>query len=215
MAEGSHPKLVIVAQAVRLRVYSMAMAAPGSPSNIDVALRRIVDGTLYYFRDWPNPAVPAVAAGLYSVWQGSRLIYVGMSGRGLSVADLERHRNENSGDRGLATRLASHVAGRRSGDQFCVYVADRLVLPTLTSADIEAIGAGSMSMDLKVREFIHRELSYRFALVGDGHEALTLERRARAGALGCGGPLLNPFPEQRRRKPEKGVQRLFTGVGQG
>jgi hypothetical protein len=29
-----------------------------------------------FFRDWPNESVPAVAAGVYAVWDGSKLIYV-------------------------------------------------------------------------------------------------------------------------------------------
>jgi len=39
----------------------------------------------------------------------------------------------------LYTRLRSHASGRRSGDQFCIYVADRFVLPTLSQEDIMAI----------------------------------------------------------------------------
>ncbi len=32
----------------------------------------------YWFTDWPNPAVPALAAGVYVVWQGVQLIYAGI-----------------------------------------------------------------------------------------------------------------------------------------
>ena len=45
--------------------------------------------------------------GVYAVWEGPALLYVGMSGT-------------------LPSRLRAHASGRRSGDQFCVYVADRL-----------------------------------------------------------------------------------------
>jgi hypothetical protein len=31
--------------------------------------------------DWPNVDVPGLAAGVYIVWEGDRLIYCGMSGR--------------------------------------------------------------------------------------------------------------------------------------
>jgi hypothetical protein len=30
------------------------------------------------FADWPNAEVPAVAAGVYVVWDGDKLIYCGM-----------------------------------------------------------------------------------------------------------------------------------------
>jgi hypothetical protein len=33
------------------------------------------------FSDWPNSDGPAVAAGVYAVWDRESLIYCGMSGR--------------------------------------------------------------------------------------------------------------------------------------
>jgi len=156
------------------------------------ALRRIAEGALYRFQDWPNPAVPRVAAGVYSVWRGGQLVYVGMAGRGLSAAEIERCRIESDESRGLASRLESHASGRRVGDPFCVRVADRLVLPLLSRVDIESIEDGRLSFDWKVREFIRGELSYRFAVVRDGREAHNLELLARAGALRSGVPILNP-----------------------
>jgi hypothetical protein len=54
----------------------------------------------------------------------------------------------------------SHAGGRRSADQFCVYVADRLVLPVLTQEDIAAIASGRHQMDAFVRRYIHEN---RFA----------------------------------------------------
>ena len=92
---------------------------------------------------------------------------------------------------GLKSRLKSHRAGRRSGDQFCVYVGDWLVLPTLTSADIEAVSARALSLDHLIRDFIQSELGFRFVETESGSAALDLERLARAGSLGQ-RPLLNP-----------------------
>lgn len=161
--------------------------------NLEAALTGLQSGRLYHFKDWPNGDVPLAAAGVYSIWRGAELVYVGMSGRGLTRAEIERHRAAGNG-RGLKTRLASHAAGRRSGDQFCVYVADRLVLPELTSVEVKMIAAGTLSLDAKVREFIHRELTYRFVLVEDAAAAFELEYATKAGALPAGRPLLNPSP---------------------
>jgi hypothetical protein len=55
----------------------------------------------------------------------------GMSGRGIAADTVRRNTPQ-----GLYTRLQSHASGRRSGDQFCVYVADGLVLPSLSPEDI-------------------------------------------------------------------------------
>jgi hypothetical protein len=82
-------------------------------------------GPLHRFQDWPNDQVPKRAAGVYSVWEGDRLLYVGMSGRAMTAEDLEVSPNGRVGAKGLWTRLNAHASGRRSGDQFCVYVCDR------------------------------------------------------------------------------------------
>jgi hypothetical protein len=93
---------------------------------------------------------------------------------------------------GLYTRLQSHASGRRSGDQFCVYVADRLVLPTLSQTDIADIASGRHSMDAFVRRYIHENLSYRFVMVRDGAAAYGLEAMIKGGEWEHGRPLLNP-----------------------
>jgi hypothetical protein len=70
------------------------------------------------FSDWPNVEVPAIAVGVYAVWDGDILIYCGMSGR-----EFEKAVQAARVRYGLVTRLESHASGRLSGDQFCVYVA--------------------------------------------------------------------------------------------
>jgi hypothetical protein len=96
----------------------------------DEAMKELARGALHRFSDWPNETVPKVAAGVYSIWmgRGETLVYVGMSGRSATEEKLAAARTGKKAS-GLHTRLASHWAGRRSGDQFVVYVADRLVLP--------------------------------------------------------------------------------------
>jgi hypothetical protein len=107
-------------------------------------------GPAYSFADWPNLAVSTFGAGVYTIWYNDgRFIYVGMSGRGTTAQTSSRDKPH-----GIYTRLQSHASGRRSGDQFCVYVADRLVLPTLSQDDITAIASGRHQMGC-VRAPIH------------------------------------------------------------
>ena len=115
-----------------------------------------------------------------------------MAGRGRSAADLELLAGQRGPARGVADRLRSHASGRRSGDQFCIYVCDRLVLPTLTSETIRDVGEGRASLDALTRAFIHRELSFSYVVAADGPEAHALEAEGRAGRLEAGKPLLNP-----------------------
>lgn len=151
-------------------------------------LQALEAGPLIRFADWPNPSVPRVTAGVYTVWlSDGRLLYAGMSGRGLRLdADDGRRR-------GLWTRLNSHASGRRSGDQFCVYVCDRFVVPTLTPAQQEELAAATLSLDALTKSYIHDQLSYRFVLTADSETAFALERAVQRGALEAGRPLLNPL----------------------
>jgi len=48
-------------------------------------------------------------------------------------------------------------------------------------------------LDQLTKSFVHGHLSYRFAVSGDGAEALAVERTVRAGGLPAGRPYLNPL----------------------
>ena len=161
-----------------------------TPTSGDPLLDVLLHGPLFRFADWPVAAVPKAAAGVYSIWDQARLLYVGMSGRG---ADEARVQQAQSVGRpwGLATRLASHASGRRSGDQFCVYVADFLVLPELAPEEIAEIVRRELSFDDCVKRYIRSRTCFRFVETQSGAEAMRLEAVARAGGLGQ-LPILNP-----------------------
>jgi hypothetical protein len=161
----------------------------GTQSELD----ELFTGRLYRFADWPNPAVPNGSIGVYTVWHGGQLICAGMSGRGIDAAAGGSGEVTRRGLRGLRSRLDSHASGRRSGDQFCVYVFDRLVLPTLTQVQIEDAAHGRLSLDGLTRALIRRSLSYRFTLVADAETARAIERKVQRDGLAGQLPLLNPF----------------------
>ena len=150
-------------------------------------------GEIYRFRDWPVSAVPRYAAGVYTVWdEEERFIYVGMAGRGADASTIIRWSKEGLPPKGLWQRLNAHASGRRSGDQFCIYVADRLVLPRLTPAQLIGISEGTERFDSLVRRYIREHLGFRFRRTEDGAGALESERKIRVGALRAGAPSLNP-----------------------
>ena len=121
------------------------------------------------------------------------MIYVGMAGRSLAAGAHELPEAQLMGrPRGLRDRLNSHASGRRSGDQFCVYICDRLVLPTLTQDEIQEVARGALSLDARTRIFIRDQLSYRFVVTDDKAEARELERLVRTEGLSGQAPLLNP-----------------------
>ena len=134
-------------------------------------MQELETGPLHRFRDWPNKQVPKRAAGVYTVWEDDRLLYVGMSGRAMAAEDLEVSDSGRVVAKGLWTRLNSHASGRRSGDQFCVYVGDRFVVPSLTPVQQQQLAAGSLSLDSLLRAFVHERLTYRFVICSDGTKA--------------------------------------------
>lgn len=140
----------------------------------------------FKFSDWPNPEVPQLAAGCYAIWHGDALIYCGMSGRQFESirSGLKRY--------GLVTRLASHASGRLSGDQFCVYVANRLVIPNLQADEIIKFACGTHTLDRFTKNYIHRHFEYQYAIVDSSQMAYELEAKARSGMIFGVKPLLNP-----------------------
>jgi hypothetical protein len=140
----------------------------------------LLDGPKHRFADILAEEIPTSGAGVYTVWdEADKLVYVGVAGR-------------NPRGKGLANRLRSHASGRRSGDQFCVYVADHYVLPELTGEQVQAIASSQLSMDTLVRDKVHRSFTFRFASVSDYATALAVEKWVKSGAARCGPPRLNP-----------------------
>ena len=140
------------------------------------------------FPDWPNPEVPAVAAGVYAIWKDEELIYCGMSGR-----EIDSKGKAAPKKYGLVTRLNSHASGRLSGDQFCVYMANRFVIPSLKAEELPLFESGTHTLDARTKTFIHDHLTYAYALVETAAAAYELERAARRGDVFGAKPYLNPL----------------------
>ncbi len=142
----------------------------------------------FRFSDWPNPNLPMVAAGVYAIWDSDTLVYCGMSGR-----QLEKAVSAAKPKYGLVTRLGSHASGRLSADQFCVYVANRLVIPSLNPDDFSKFASGELNLDMLTKSYIHERLEYQYALVDSSGSAYELEKSCRAGIQFGMKPLLNPL----------------------
>jgi hypothetical protein len=140
----------------------------------------------YKFSKWPNSDIPKISAGIYAIWKSDELLYCGMSGR-----QIENHKSDRKF--GLIARLNSHASGRLSGDQFCVYVANRLVIPSLRADDLPKFASGELKLDTMTKLYIHEHLDYQYILVDSSSEAYTAEVNARNGSLLGQKPLLNPL----------------------
>ena len=143
----------------------------------------------YRFSEWPNTEIPLITAGLYVIWDDKQLIYCGMSGR-----EIEKYKYSNSKKKyGLINRLNSHASGRLSGDQFCVYVANRIVIPSLEPELLEQFRDGTMNLDRLTKRYVHDRLEYQYALVESSAEAFAAENLCRDGTVFGVKPYLNPL----------------------
>jgi hypothetical protein len=162
---------------------AMTAEATGARAGPYAALiDQLEHGPLHRFADYATlgDVIPRSGAGVYTIWdENGGLVYAGIAGR-------------NPSGTGLASRLRSHANGRRSGDQFCVYVADHYVLPELTREQVEAIRDSKLSMDALVREKIATAFGFRFVAVDNYRAAIQVENAIKDGRLGAGPPRLNP-----------------------
>jgi len=126
--------------------------------------------------------IPEYGSIIYTVFlDKSEFIYVGIGGlSGKSVTD----RNPRS-------RIRQHTQGTRSGDQFCIYIQDFYVLPTLIG---QAYTPVKGYLDKLTKEFIQTRLTYRYYVVqSDDSDKVVrrLERELQSGQHGHAIPKLN------------------------
>jgi hypothetical protein len=183
---ASRPTVVAVGRPDQVTAQHPVSVMPGqderyvAPMDDEELLEALKTGPLHPFADFHEiEDLPRTGAGVYTIWSGDgQLVYVGIAGRNIT-------------GKGLHGRLKSHYQGRRSGDQFCVYVSDRYVLPQLTEQERNAVGAGELSMDQKIRDYVRAHLAFRYVEVGDYSTAMRVENAVKRGALGH-APDLNP-----------------------
>lgn len=80
-----------------------------------------------------------------------------------------------------------------TGDQFCVYIANRRVISSLTAEQLERFRHGELNLDALSREHIREHLDYQYVVVASSKAAHDLERRRRRGAVFGVKPILNPL----------------------
>jgi hypothetical protein len=126
--------------------------------------------------------IPPFGSIIYTVFlDATEFIYVGIGG----LAGKSVH------ERNPRSRLRQHTSGLRSGDQFCIYIQDFYVIPTLIGTDYAPVKG---YLDKLTKQFIQTRLSYRYVVVqtDDSDKVVRrLEREVQAGAMGYLKPTLN------------------------
>ena len=121
-----------------------------------------MDATVSALFDLENPLlpfslesirqIPEFGSILYAVFlDKTEFIYIGIGG--LSGASAK--------SRDPRSRIRQHTQGRRSGDQFCIYIQDFYVIPDLIRSDYTPRKGHLYEL---VRDFIQSRLSFRFVV---------------------------------------------------
>ena len=125
----------------------------------------LAEGDFHSFNE--DPGTWPCDCGIYAIWDSSgTFVYVGKAGN-------------------LRKRLRSHASGRRSGDQFCVYVFDRAVLQQddISIDGLKAAGVVKGELDNLVKGYVHDNLKFRYVTLDTKEEAGDLETDLRANGL--------------------------------
>ena len=140
----------------------------------------------FKFKNWPKKNFPTVAAGVYVIWDEQTLLYVNTAGK-----DLDKAKRAGKTKFGLITRLNSHASGRAASDQFCSILANRIVIPSLTSAQMSKFKEGSLTLDQMNKKYIRTNLEYQYLVVDHFQDALDLGEHCRRGSIFGQVPYLN------------------------
>jgi hypothetical protein len=151
-------------------------------------------GPSYRFAEWPNRDVPMLVPGVYTIWHSGLLVYVGVAGTGVAVAELNDAGQPVKFSRGLYGRLDTHANGKRLVDPFSMAVCDRYVVPSLSSGELQGLAVGILNLDEFTKKHVRRHYEYRYLKTTTLMEASRIELRVRRGMLTAGPPLLNPAP---------------------
>ena len=122
--------------------------------------------------------IPQYGSIIYTVFLDRKeFIYVGIGGL--------------SGKKDPRSRIRQHTQGRRSGDQFCIYVQDFYVIPLLIG---QTYFPKKGHLDQLTKEFIQKRLTYRYMVFQDEDSdkvVRKLEKELQINLHGHGLPKLN------------------------
>ena len=152
------------------------------PMSVDISLLFSPDQPLRQFNTGNITDVPSWGSIIYTVFLDStEYIYVGIGGLAGKTAQ----------DRNPRSRIIQHSQGRRSGDQFCIYIQDFFVIPQLIGKDYTPKKG---YLDQLTKEFIQSRLTYRYLVIqteDSDVEVRRMERELQRDLHGHGNPRLN------------------------
>ena len=142
-------------------------------STIATGVEGLLSGSLHNYSDWPNPDVPP-KSGVYAVWQGEELVWVGSAGGSLK------------------SRFEKHFKGQRRGSEFLKAVYARLMFRQLgLEKAMQMAGETQLLVDVITAKFVKEHLAYQYLPTPDEQTAETIANTICQGKTRYPKPLLN------------------------
>ena len=175
--DGTVPEFVGVRPIPPRRLAILTTVVRGSGSQ---GLESLAHRPLHRFADPLDPVHPAGRCGLLHDLGWRRSLPLRRNDR--SLADQSSRSPSHATPDGRSQPVCStgsnaHRNGRRSGDQFCVYVFDFFGAPRLTADDITAVVTRTRKLDADIGHYVRE------------HLCLSLVRDRRWGLDPCAGAL--------------------------
>jgi len=148
--------------------------------------RELTQGTEHRFADWPID-VPG-SPGVYAIWLGRKLLYVGAAGGPAAPQEGKRLGT-------FRARLATHASGRRLGDPFSLAVADQFVVPQLMTR-LQELARGQLSVDHATHDFIREHCSFRLCRLASTSDAIAIQREIVESGIPVGAGWRLPVCQQ-------------------
>jgi len=118
--------------------------------------------------------------GVYAIWKGEGLLYVGMAGRGWD------NQSKKKGDGNLKSRLQNHAKARRN-NILAYYLIENYVGTKITSNKWKEFRDPEKEQTLQneVRNFIKKELTYSYAVAEN--TTIKRDKKVYSGKLAAKG----------------------------
>jgi hypothetical protein len=154
---------------------------------VDALLAELGSSSRHRLADLPTCGLEP-RTGIYALWYGSDLLYVGVSRQDPATTT-------NPQARGVPGRLNTYRLARL-GNDFTLAVAFRFVVPHLSADQLGALSDGSLGVKdvaALVKTWLHGNVEFSAVLV-DGAAALAAQTVARRSGLpDSGPPMMNPL----------------------
>jgi hypothetical protein len=147
---------------------------------IDQLVERFERAERHRFDAWPDESLSKGRPGVYGIWAGDELLFVGLSWQ-------DRADTDNPQAQGVWGRLQTYMI-RNQPSRFISAVFDRFVFPSLEGDSRTAIADDPALASEAAHQHLRNHFEYRALVTSNGEEARALADAIKGGHSVFGPP---------------------------